>query len=633
MQEDIFTEAMERFNLAKEALADIHKKWTEDIKFALLNEQWTAQQLSDRQNEKRTSLVLNKLSPLIRQIVNTSMKNPPAIKVHAISQQNKEIATIYDGLVKHIQNESNAEDVYNQTLQDAVAGGIGVFEIIVDESSEIKIKRIVDPTSVYPDPSSTEMDFSDARWLFHMKKLPKDTFEKLYPNFDISSIDPKKSDWIEEDSITIAEYWVKKPNGDVCWYILNGSEVIDSSDSQVDEQGLPIPYPGKYIPYCFVVGETVFVEGRRHIKSAIFDSKEYQRTVNYMQSETIDYISKSAKAPWLVSDASILEYQDVWKNSNVKNLPYLPYHDGKAVPQRMDPPPPPIGYVDSIGRMDMDIKATMGVRDPLQDIPLTQSGKAIQLQMAQSNVATYVWPNHLNIAIKHAGRIIVDLIQYFYNYPHIQQILGIDGQVKSINIKTPYTENGEQKYIDLSGDYSVTISTGASYVDQRKETMDQLLELAKIDPRILQLAGDIVLRQMDFAESNEIADRFAAVIPPNVLAASQSGNSEAQMKQQLAIQSQKLEQAMQMVQQLTETLNNKSKEVQDIQSKLADKSEAAQIKAQTDLQKQAMNDQNELQKSQIDAYTREKEAQIKSDTELRIKAMELEIESLKSMFK
>lgn len=625
----IFEEAMERFELSKEAFSDIHKNYIEDIKFGILGEQWEAQVLNARQSEKRTTGVYNKLVPLIRNVVNTALRNPPAIKVHPLADSAKETAKILDGLIKHIQNESNSDAIYNSTLQDAVAGGIGCFEIIIDDKNEIRIKRIVDPTAIFPDPESMEPDFSDMNWLFHLKSISKKQFEKLYPGFDISEIDDKKTDWFNGDSVTIAEYWVKKEDGSVCWYILNGTDIIDSSDSKTDEYGNPTPYMGKHIPYCIVVGEDFRVDGRRHIKSLISDLKDYQKEYNYVKSESIDFISKGAKSPYIVSDKSISPYQQLWKDANKKNTPYLPYVAGEAVPQRLDPPPPPVGFIDASKRLEEDMRQTIGIRDPLQEIPASNSGKAIQLQMAQSNVSTYVWQDHLNRAIKLCGKIIVDLIPHFYNYPHIQQILGIDGNVSFAKIQTPYIENGQPKLIDLSGEFGITISTGASYVDQRKETYDNLIELAKIDPRIMQFAGDIILRQMDFAESNEIADRFAATLPPQILAVSKLGN-EQQMKQQLMAQNQKLEQAMEMINKLSQTLQAKNQEVEQINSKLQDKSDAAQIKAESDMNKQILANNNDMEKAQLESQTKIAEANINADKEFQIKQLELQIEALKA---
>jgi len=632
---DIFEEAQERLTFAKNNFSTIYQHFVEDIRFGLLGEQWEAKTMSDRKSENRTIGVYNKIAPLVRNIVNTSLKNSPAIKVSPRTSKDKNLQKIYEGLVKHIQNESNADQIWNETLKNSVAGGIGVFEIVVEDDfdglKKIKISRITDPTSVYPDPSAKQPDLSDAKWLFHLNVISKKEFEKLYPGKDSSEIENKNKDWFAEGSVTIAEYWKIEDDGSVCWYVLNGNEVIDSSKWKTDAEGNPLPYPGKYIPYCFVLGEEIWVDGERFIKSAVTDIRDYQKTYNYMQSEAIDYVAKTAKTPYIVSDAAIGPYKDLWADANTKNTPFLPYVDGKSVPQRNDPPAPPVGYIDSITRIDADIRTTIGVRDPLQDIPASQSGKAIQLQLAQSNVNTYVWTDHLNRAIKQAGRIIVDLIPHYYNYPHIQQIIGIDGQVDSMPIQQPFQVDGEYKIIDLASDkYAVTISTGASYQDSRKETFESLLEMARINPQIFQVAGDIILRQMDFAESNEVADRFAALLPPAVAQVAGQSNSEFALKQQLMQTNAKLQQAMQTLEQLTNITKQKDGQLQALASKLQDKSDAAQIKAQTDLQKQAMENMVKREQTEIESRTKIAEAQIDSEKELQIKQLEMMIEQIKN---
>lgn len=633
---DVFDEAMERLQIAKDAFSDIHETYTDDVDFSLLGNQWPADTKSNRELEGRNTGVFNKIAPLIRNITNTSLKNSPAIKVSSRTNNDKTICKFYDGLVKFIESESNAPSVYNDTLKCAVAGGIGVFEIVVDDNDfdnvpEITITRITDPTSVYPDPESSQPDFSDAKWLFHIKKIGEETFKKMYPDADISELITKKdSAWYSDKCVTVAEYWVRKDDGSVCWYVLNGTEVIDASDWKKDEFENPTPYPGKYLPYCFITGEEVWLDGQRVLKSAVTDVREYQKTYNYMQAEAIDFIAKSAKTPWLASDASIEPYKKLWKNANTQNYPYLPYVEGKAVPQKNTPPVPPVGYIDSMSRLDQDIRTNIGIRDPLQDIPAGQSGKAIGLQISESNVNTYVWVDHLNRAIKRCGRIIVDLIPHYYNYPHQQPIISVDGSLGQMPVQTPFNDGGEIKTIDLSkADMFVTISTGASYETQKQETRDALLEMAKIDPRIMQVAGDIILRNMDFAESNEIADRLAAILPPQVAAIANQNNSELAMRTQLNQMNQAVQQSHQMIEKLTQTLNQKNQEVESLQSKNQADIVQNQQKLQADSEKAQLDAISKAQVAKTKADADVVSAQIKSQSDIRIAELEKEIEMIK----
>lgn len=627
MEEDFFKIAQDRLKFAKTAWSEIHQSFVDDIDFVFGNNQWDAQTINARNNQNRTSYTFNKIAPLARNITNTALKNPPAIKVIAKKTGSKTLQKIYEGLVKHIQSESNATAIYNDTMKEAVVGGLGVFEVIIDENYSgekcIKLKRITDPTLVYPDPSAQNSDLSDMKWLFHMKTITKAEFDALYPDIETSELDARNKEWFGPDSVTIAEYWTVNDDGTVSWHILNGAEVIDSSD-WYDEK-----YPGKYIPYCFILGEEYWLENCRKIKSIVTDIKDAQKMLNYMQSEAIDYVSKIAKSPYIGSDASVGPYKEVWENANRNNYAFLPYVDGKTPPQRNDPPQIPIGFVDSVTRLENDIRTSVGVRDPLQDIPAGQSGKAINLQLAESNVNTFLWIDHTHRAIKYAGKVIVDLIPFYYNYPHIQQIIGIDGQSTQVGIMTPNMQTGE--YIDLTADeYAVDISTGPSYETQREATRDAILELAKVNPQILQVAGDILIRNMDFAESNEISDRLATLLPPQIQAIAGQNNPDFNIKMQMMQMSQQLQQANQMIQQLTNTLNVKNAEVDNLKRGEQTKMMIANQNNQVELQKEQMSNRNDAITAQIKAEADIQKQHIESAADIRIKELEAQIEIIKA---
>jgi hypothetical protein len=63
------------------------------------------------------------------------------------------------------------------------------------------------------------------------------------------------------------------------------------------------------------------------------------------------------------------------------------------------------------------------------------------------------------------------------------------------------------------GTYDVVMDTGPGYQTKRQENSDMLLGLLKTLPQVGQTAGDIVVRQMDFEASGDVADRLAAANP------------------------------------------------------------------------------------------------------------------------
>jgi len=296
--DEIYELAMENYSLAKGAWDGIHQEAISDVQFALLGQQWDAQILAQRTRDKRTSKVFDNCAKYIRYVVNSSMKNSPAIKVSPKNINKKKESEIIAGIVRQIESDSNAKNVYSCAFQDCVAGGIGIWSIEIDSDDSInpiKIKRIIDPTSVYFDPNSIEPDFSDATFVIRTKKINKKKFKKLYPDYNTECSRSDKRDWFENNDITLLEYWTKDDDGKIDWYLVNGNEVIDSS---VNYGG----YVGKFFPFCIVIGEDVIVSGQRHLKSIIRDIRDRQIYSNFVQSETIDFISRSAQAGWLITD-------------------------------------------------------------------------------------------------------------------------------------------------------------------------------------------------------------------------------------------------------------------------------------------------------------------------------------------
>lgn len=631
--EELFDSIMEKFQASESAFLDIHNDWRNDIDFALFGNQWDAKKKRDREVEDRSSKVYNKCSTFINYVVNQSIKSTPTIKTISNGLENKEKTKVIDGLIKYIQTSNNASDKYNRVLQDAVAGGIGVIKIDIAKKygkDSITIEHIKDPTSVYPDPEAQESDLSDAKWLFFVKSIPEKEFRKLYPDASLDIVAAKRKSWFAKDSVQIAEYWEQTENG-VVWYLLNGNEILDSSI--IEETGENV-YPGKCIPFAFITGIECVLDGTKIYKSLIRDIKSYQEEYNYLKSEKIDFLANSAKSPWLATPDAVGDFMEQWENANRVKYSTLFYKKGEEKPTKIDPPAPPVGLVEGANTLEQDMRSNVGIRDPLLDIPATNSGKAVQLQISQGNIATIVWQEHLNTMIKHIGKIIVELIPFVYNYPHIQQIIGSDGQYKAVPVQMMQMneEIGEYEGYDLAGDYDVIISTGPSYVDQKAETYDKLIELTKAYPQLGQIGLDIIVQNLDIAESVDLAERIRATMPPQVLAAT-SKNKEKDvlmLQQQLAQISQQAQQMQQVLQQMAQENANLKKALDDKQQteliKIQSTQQIANQKSQTELIKNTQDNNTEIEKENIKAATELEKANI----DLQIKQLEMAIEQIKA---
>lgn len=611
---EIHEKAMKRYSEAKDAWDSIYTNYVADTKFAN-GDQWDPASLKNRRNNNRSALVYNKLPANIKYIVNNARKNCPEVKVHPISDgATKNTAKVLDGIIKSIQYKSNATLAYINALKNSVTGGVGFFRVLVEDNDldgrpELSVKTIKDPTFVLIDPSAENVDLSDAEYAFYIKWMSKEQFEEKYPDNESSNINPENRDWFKSNEVQVVEYWTKNDKGTVDFYLLSAEDVLEQNKE----------YPGKHIPFCFVAGSELIIDGTRDFKGIVRDVIDQQRMLNYSKSETADFITRSAKQQWLVEVGQISEFQDIWDSQNIESYNYLPYKGTSTggKPDKLNPPVPPSGFMATSQEADADIRSTIGIRDPLQDIPASSSGKAIQLQIAQGNIGTFEYIDNLNQAIKYAGCILVDLIPHFYNYEHIRDIMGLDENITPTPIMTVYEDNGEQVMHDLSkGYYSVTISTGPSYESQRSEAADKLIELVNQYPNMMSVAGDLIVKNLDFKGSEELADRLRATIPPNILAA--SNNSNGDKNQMLQVLSQQMEQMNIQMQQMQEMNNNLQAQLQQAGQIINDKNADRQL----ELQKKQMDIQAQIEietlKSQVSIQKLKIEKQLDTEQKLTI---------------
>ena len=116
------------------------------------------------------------------------LKNKPKIKVRAVEDNDVETAEIINGLIKNIEVQSGAETAYDTAFQWACGGGYGVLRVVAEYESDdsfdqcLKIKTVLDPMTVWFDPTARELDRSDARFVFVTEVIPLDEFKRRWPN-------------------------------------------------------------------------------------------------------------------------------------------------------------------------------------------------------------------------------------------------------------------------------------------------------------------------------------------------------------------------------------------------------------------------------------------------------------------
>jgi hypothetical protein len=263
-------------------------------------------------------------------------------------------------------------------------------------------------------------------------------------------------------------------------------------------------------------------------------------------------------------------YEEFWKNLNTSNLPYLPYNatdengNPLPMPQRQQPPVMAQAYMQGMQVAAEEMKMASGQYDASMGARSNEtSGRAITARQREGDTATFHFVDNVARAIKYTGKILVDLIPKIYDTPRIVRILGEDGKEDKAHIdptmqqaylKQEGPEGIKEIYNPSVGRYDVTVSVGPSYSTKRQEAFYALNDMASRNPKVLDIAGDLVMKAADFPMAEELAERFEKALPPGIK------DDNAEIPPQAKAQ---IEQLTQLVQQLGGAVQKMSGELED----------------------------------------------------------------------
>ena len=634
---DTLAEALEHFKLSEEAESENRKAWIDDVRFARLGEQWPDGVKRQREIDGRPCLTINRLPAMLRQVVNDARQNKPAIKVHPVdSGAKRETAEILNGLIRNIEYTSNADVAYDTALDHAVTGGFGYFRIDVDYACDdefdldIKICRIANPLTVYGDENSTAADSSDWNKAFITELYTESEFEKRWKGAEKSNWESSYRDlpdgWRDNELVRVAEWWTReevpakllKLSDGMVLYVneymrikdildAQGITVVGERDTKTNKVKQKIisgaevleenEWAGKFIPIVPVYGDEVMVEGKRHWISLTRWAKDPQQMFNYWRTASTELVALAPKAPYLGPKGAFNTDANKWATANNVSYPYIEY-DGGVMPQRQPFAGPPAGALQEALNASDDMKSTMGIYDAALGARSNEtSGRAILQRQRESDTATFNYIDNLSRAIRHAGRVMVDLIPKVYNAPRIIRVIHEDGSNESVPINQPFTpdqakspqaqayEAGKtQETVDgltriydvTTGKYDVTCEAGPSFSTKREEAAAQMIELGRMFPPMMQVAGDLLVKNLDWPGADDIADRLKAMLPPQL-----QGQSPQVMQMR-----QQMQQMDQMAKQAVGQLNQQIAQLQ--QQLQQEKSHDAQAMLQADIDRKKL---------------------------------------------
>lgn len=331
---------------ADDAWSDTSKSALDAFRFARLGEQWPERIRRDRELEGRPCLTINRLPAFIRQVVNDARQNKPAITTHPVdSGADPDTAKIYNGLIRHIEQSSDADVAYDTAIDHSATGGFGFFKIntryATDDGFEqdLVIEAVPNPFAITPDPDSTAADSADWNVAFESWSLRKAAFERRWDGAEAVSFGSDLRDRAkgqDSEDVQLVNYWVREETVRRILALKPTRPLSDDEQAQLgntlpetmildeavykQQKGLfdalgyqvvgqprdvlshkveqricsgadvleRLPWAGKWIPIIPVYGEDLNIEGVRHLSGLVRGAMDPQRMFNYWRPLALD---------------------------------------------------------------------------------------------------------------------------------------------------------------------------------------------------------------------------------------------------------------------------------------------------------------------------------------------------------
>lgn len=547
-----------------------------DLRFSAEDKsQWDEKAYADRSGQGRPIITVDKTRQFIRQVTGDMRQLRPAIKCVPVDDLGDEDVAekLMPGLLRYIENRSDAQAAYFSAADSQVTAGIGHWRVLTEYAGadtfnqEIRIAPIEDGIAVIWDPDAILPTREDAMFCFVPVDMSRAAFEDRYPDKSADSLATTPQffqSWFGDDHVRVSEYWYKKPAKRTLALMPDGAiqDLTDAEPHEIAEakaQGgrlekrdgfkicravisasdmveEPEEWPGRHIPIVPLIGEEVKI-GREIIRRGVVRAlRGPQQLYNYAISTNAEVIALQPKAPYIGTRKMFQDFEDQWETANSKNWPYLEYTADPdapgAKPERSQPALASTGLQELMQVSTADMSAVTGIYPAsLGQASNETSGKAIAARQREGDTGTFNYIEAFGRAIRRTGQIILDLIPHVYDTERTIQIVGDDGKVslQKINHATVSSEDGETPVTlnDLTvGAYHLIIEMGPSFSTKREESREGMQALMQALGPNAMLIADLFAKQQDFPLADKIGKRLETLLPPPVRAAEAEESGE-----------------------------------------------------------------------------------------------------------
>lgn len=540
---EVHARAMKQFDKIQTALRDERLQCLQDRRFySLAGAQWEGP--LGQQFENKPRLEVNKIHLAVIRIINEYRNN--RISVNFISKdgsENEDLADTCASLYRATEQDSMAEEAYDNAFEEAVGGGFGAFRLRADyedeedeedERQKICIEPIFDAdSSVFFDLDAKRQDKADARFAYILSSMTRQGYIDEYgvdPTSWSKQIFQRQFDWLTPDVVYVAEYFeIEKKKSEIVTFTgINGDEEKYNQEELDEDEDIVNSLTargfketsrkkikvkkvhkyimdgerviedcgyiaGKNIPIVPVYGKRWFIDNVERCMGHVRLAKDQQRIKNMQISKLAEISAVSSVEKPIFTPEQVAGHQQIWADDNIKNYPYLLVNqltdlNGNAVavgPQAYTRSPTvPPAMVALLQLTEQDMQDVLGNQQAGEQIQPNISGKAIELIQNRLDMQSFIYISNLAKAIKRSGEIWLSMAKDIF-VEEGRKVKGIseNGEVASIELMRPnIAKTGEAIYEnDLSkADFDVAVDVGPSSASKKQSVVRSLTGMMQL---------------------------------------------------------------------------------------------------------------------------------------------------------
>ena len=540
---NLHAEALTEFDNIQSALRDERLQCLQDRRFySIAGAQWEGP-LGDIY-ENKPKFEVNKIHLAVIRIINEYRNN--RITVDFVSKEGREYDKLADtcaGLYRADEQDSGAEEAYDNAFEEGVAGGFGAWRLRTvyeneedeeDEKQRIRIEPIFDAdSSVFFDLNAKRQDKADSKKCFVITSMTRQAYKDEWGDDPASwpkEVHQYEFDWLTPDVVFVAEYYRVEETRETVyvWETLNGDEerykdADFEADETLEERLLAVGsrevrqknikrrrvrkyilsgakiledcgyIAGKCIPIVPMYGKRWFVDNVERCMGHVRLAKDAQRLKNMQLSKLGEISALSSVEKPILTPEQVAGHQMMWADDNIKNFPYLlvnPITDANGNQAISGP----IGYTKPaqipqalaalLQITEQDMQDLLGNQQAGEELQANISGKAVELVQNKLDMQTFIYMSNMSKAVKRSGEIWLSMARdVLVEEGRKMKSIGPQNEMQSVELAKPMVnEKGEiETENDLSeAEFDISVDVGPSSASKRAATVRALTGMASL---------------------------------------------------------------------------------------------------------------------------------------------------------